>query len=60
MPDLFLRVPEDYYSHEMQNLIAQNCSDSKNAWIYHVIAVCFTYPVLFRDSAESRAGEWEL
>ena len=24
------------------------------------LTVCFTYPVLYRVSAESRAGEWEL
>ena len=29
-------------------------------WVLVALTVCFTYPVLYRVSAESRAGEWEL
>ena len=29
-------------------------------WVLAALTVCFTYPVLYRVSAESRAGEWEL
>ena len=29
-------------------------------WVLVALTVCFTYPVLYRFSAESRAGEWEL
>ena len=29
-------------------------------WVLVALTVCFTYPVLHRVSAESRAGEWEL
>ena len=30
------------------------------AWVRAAVTVYFTYPVLYRFSAESRAGEWEL
>ena len=30
------------------------------AWVLVALTVCFTYPVLYRVLAESRAGEWEL
>jgi hypothetical protein len=29
-------------------------------WVLVALTVCFTYPVLYRVSAESRDGEWEL
>ena len=29
-------------------------------WVLVGLTVCFTYPVLYRVSPESRAGEWEL
>ena len=29
-------------------------------WVLVALTLCFTYPVLYRVSAESRAGEWEL
>ena len=29
-------------------------------WVLVALTVCLTYPVLYRVSAESRAGEWEL
>ena len=29
-------------------------------WVLVALTVCFTYPVLYRVSAESRVGEWEL
>ena len=29
-------------------------------WVLVALTVCFTYPVLYRVSAESQAGEWEL
>ena len=29
-------------------------------WVLVALTVCFTYPVLYRVSSESRAGEWEL
>ena len=29
-------------------------------WVLVASTVCFTFPVLYRVSAESRAGEWEL
>ena len=37
MPEMFLCVPEDYYSSEMQAIIAKSISDSKNRWIYNII-----------------------
>lgn len=37
MPEMFLCVPEDYYSSEMQAIIAKSVSDSKNRWIYNII-----------------------
>ena len=30
------------------------------AWVLVALTVCYTYPVLYRSSAESRAGGWEL
>ena len=30
------------------------------AWVRAALTVCYTYPVLYRSSAESRAGGWEL
>ena len=30
------------------------------AWVLVALTVCFTYPVLYRVSSESRAGEWEF
>ena len=29
-------------------------------WVLVALTVCFTYPVLYRVSSESRACEWEL
>lgn len=37
MPDMFICVPEDYYSSKMQNFIKLNCTDPAKQWIYNVI-----------------------
>lgn len=37
MPDMFLCVPEDYYSNEMQAIIAKSNADPRNKWIYNII-----------------------
>ena len=29
-------------------------------WVLVALTVCFTYPVLYKVSAESRAGEWGM
>jgi len=29
-------------------------------WVLMALTVCFTYPVLYRVSSESRAGEWDV
>ena len=42
--------------------LPQFLQENRNSltWVLVALTVCFTYPVLYRVSAESRAGEWEL
>lgn len=56
MPDMFLCVPEDYYSSDMQAIIARSNADPRNRWIYNIIR---------GDHPESeivlkRTAEWTL
>ena len=37
MPEMFICVPEDYYSFKMQNFINVSCADPAKQWIYNVI-----------------------
>ena len=37
IPEMFLCVPEDYYSTQMQRFIEKSRADPKNRWIYSVI-----------------------
>ena len=41
-------------------LLSSQKNRNSRTWVLVALTVCFTYPVLFRVSAESRAGEWEL
>ena len=41
-------------------LLSSRKNRNSLTWVLVALTVCFTYPVLFRVSAESRAGEWEL
>lgn len=38
MPDMFLCVPEDYYSERMQDFIQRNRKDPRNRWIFNIIS----------------------
>jgi len=48
--------------HLDQSLRSSQKLENRNSltWVLVAWTVCFTYPVLYRVSAESRAGEWEL
>ena len=39
---------------------AQQKNRNSLTWVLVALTVSFTYPVLYRVSSESRAGEWEL
>jgi hypothetical protein len=41
-------------------LLSSQKNRNSLTWVLVALIVCFTYPVLYRFSAESRAGEWEL
>ena len=41
-------------------LLSSRKNRNSLTWVLVALTVCFTYPVLYRFSAESRAGEWEL
>ena len=41
-------------------LLSSQKNRNSLTWVLVALTVCFTYPVLYRVSAESRAGEWEL
>ena len=43
-----------------QNLLNFRKNRNSLTWVLVALTVCFTYPVLYRVSSESRAGEWEL
>jgi len=52
-------------NHLDQSLMSsqKNRKSLTSTWVLVALTVCFTYPVLYRVyrvSAESRAGEWEL
>ena len=41
-------------------LLSSQKNGNSLTWVLVALTVCFTYPVLYRVSSESRAGEWEL
>ena len=49
-------------NHLDQSLRSSQKNRNSLTWVQLLVAltVCFTYPVLYRVSSESRAGEWEL
>ena len=47
-------------NHLDQSLLSSRKNRNSLTWVLVALTVCFTYPVLYRFSAESRAGEWEL
>jgi hypothetical protein len=47
-------------NHLVICLLSSQKNRNSLTWVLVVLTVCFTYPVLYRFSAESRAGEWEL
>ena len=47
-------------NHLDQSLSSSQKNGNSLTWVLVALTVCFTYRVLYRFSAESRAGEWEL
>ena len=47
-------------NHLVICLLSSQKNRNSLTWVLVALTVCFTYPVLYRFSAESRAGEWEL
>ena len=47
-------------NHLDQSLSFSQKNRNSLTWVLVALTVCFTYPVLYRVSSESRAGEWEL
>ena len=47
-------------NHLDQSLSFSQKNENSLTWVLVALTVCFTYPVLYRVSSESRAGEWEL
>ena len=47
-------------NHLDQSLLSSQKNRNSLTWVLVALTVCFTYPVLYRVSAESRAGEWEF
>ena len=47
-------------NHLDQSLSFSQKNGNSLTWVLVALTVCFTYPVLYRVSSESRAGEWEL
>ena len=41
-------------------LLSSRKNGNSLTWVLVALKVYFTYPVLYRVSSESRAGEWEL
>ena len=41
-------------------LLSSRKNGNSLTWVLVALKVCFTYPVLYRVSSESRAGKWEL
>jgi len=49
-----------YRNHLDHSLSFSQKNRNSLTWVLVALTVSFTYPVLYRVSAESRAGEWEL
>jgi len=47
-------------NHLDQSLSFSQKNGNSLTWVLVALTVCFAYPVLYRVSSESRAGEWEL
>ena len=47
-------------NHLDQSLLSSRKNGNSFTWVLVALTVCFTYPVLYRVSSDSRAGEWEL
>ena len=47
-------------NHLDQSLRFSQKNENSLTWVLVALTVCFTYPVLYRVSSESRAGECEL
>ena len=47
-------------NHLDQSLLSSQKNRKSLTWVLVALTVCFTYPVLYSVSAESRASEWEL
>jgi hypothetical protein len=47
-------------NHLDESLSFSQKNGNSLTWVLVALTVCFTYPVLYRVSSESRAGEWEL
>ena len=47
-------------NHLDQSLSFSQKNRNSLTWVLVALTVCFTYPVLYRVSSESRACEWEL
>ena len=47
-------------NHLDQSLSVPQKNRNSLTWVLVALTACFTYPVLYRVSAESRAGEWEF
>ena len=44
-------------NHLDQSLLSSQKNRNSLTWVLVALTVCFTYPILYRVSAESRAGE---
>jgi len=47
-------------NHFDQSPMSSQKNRNSLTWVLVALTVCFTYPVLYRVLAESRAGEWEF
>ena len=47
-------------NHLDESLSFSQKNGNSLTWVLVVLTVCFTYPILYKVSAESRAGEWGL
>ena len=47
-------------NHLDQSLSFPQKNGNLLTWVLVALTVCFTYPVLYKVSAESRAGEWGM
>jgi len=50
----------NHLDHDDQSLRSSRKNRNSLTWVLVALTVCFTYPVLYRVSSKSRAGEWEL